>query len=315
LKKALEESINEYVISDFTLKSYLELGEIRTSLKTREKEEIPPYVIERYRRGLFPIGYMGVLMSGRHILHVQVENSNEVSAHNCSSELRRVNYGIIIKPMKVGKESKEIRKKVTEWSRDGRGLLRYTIQPLCEPINGYGELPSLENLKDLEVDKRRKLLLIVLEADTKAIKSLPDDFQLLATSVRYWITKATPRVNLAFVQALLLVHLQLLAESEAKSSPKPSRYKKKKYSRSEFDINCQHSFAQWQAVVMETLCLNHILLDPFLVPEIATLYNGVRAQTIVQEIKRGKYLLPGHFMSDPIPQELVNSSLYLSPSA
>ncbi|XP_031561452.1 protein asteroid homolog 1-like [Actinia tenebrosa] len=284
LRSALEESMKEYSICDFTLNGFFESGELQTSLKTLNQENIPSLVMERYRNGVFPVIYMGVLTSGRHFLHVQVEKSNESSAHDCSRELRRIIYGIIMKPMK-GQESKRKSLEVKEWSRDKRSMKIFQVQPLWEPVRGYGELLKLDNLPETEIEERRQMLLIILKANTALIKSLHNNVQLFAASVRYWISEAKPCVNPIWVQALLLVHLKLLPERQDKKSS-PAKCSDSK--TSDFDIDCQHSIAQWQAVMMEAIALNQILLGPLFEPRISTLYNGVTAHSIVREIEEGK---------------------------
>ena len=109
LRSALEESMKEYSICDYTLNEFWELGEIRTSLKTLDSDDIPSLVIHRYRNGVFPVKYMGVLTSGRHLLTVQVEKPTERSTHDCSSDLRRVIYGIIMKPPQGHESAKKRR--------------------------------------------------------------------------------------------------------------------------------------------------------------------------------------------------------------
>lgn len=309
LRAALKESIKEYSICDFTLNEFFELRQIRTSLKTMNDEDIPSLVMERYREGMFPVKYMGVLTSGRHFLHNQVEKSDECSAHVCSHELREIIYDIILKPMQ-GREAEREGVRVKVWSRNRRNIKKSTVRPLWEPVDGYGELPRLDVLKETKIEERRQLLLTVLKANTARIKSLPERFQLFAASVRYWISKANPGVTKIWVKALLLGHLKLLVKSEDADKPPPKATDlrsdsddcqqssgqwqtmpkasgSKKSSSSDFDIDCQHSFAQWQAVMMETIYLNQILLDPFDEPRISTLYSGVMAHSIAREIKQG----------------------------
>ena len=173
---------------------------------------------------------------------------------------------------------------VKEWSRNGTSIKKSHVQPVWGPVHGYGELPKLDDLEGIKMSKRRQMLLIILQSNIESVKSLPKSFQLFAASVRYWILNAKPDVRPIWVQTLLLVHLRLLAERDSSPSPKSSDVKSP---RSDFDINRQHSFAQWQAVMFETISLNRILLDPLVEPKLSTLYNGVMAQSIAREIKQG----------------------------
>jgi hypothetical protein len=215
LKKDVENSLREYEISVGSLRGYFEQNEIRTSLETRQDKTIPAYVIRGYRDGLFPIRYLGALISGTRMLKVQVEDTSKESANMCSIKLRKVSYGIVTAEGPV-----------KEYDRDDTDLVDQPINPFTGSVPEYGELPNLKNVREVDQKQRLKLLMLVLKADTTAIKSLPEKLQLFAASVRFWIDEADPRVNQTCVQALLLVHLKLLAESEDKSSPESSQYKK-----------------------------------------------------------------------------------------
>ncbi|KAK3740096.1 hypothetical protein QZH41_002812, partial [Actinostola sp. cb2023] len=263
LKAALAESMVEYDVSDCTLAGYFELGDVQSNL------HIPRYVIERYRRGGFPAKYIGVISSGRHILIFQVEATNEISANNCSKRLRQIIYSVL--------ESTT----VLEWDRDGRGVKMQCVKSIGS-ISGYGGLPNLESLQERDEEQRRRLLLTILEVDPAAFQALPDTEQLFAASMRYWISHANPRVTKRCAKSLILQHLKICDHEPQQEEPLQSRFRLV----FRFDVVCQHNFAQWQAVMAETLFLNNIFLDAFPAPDISTLYDGVVAQMIMHGLSK-----------------------------
>jgi len=276
LKKALFDSLVEYEITNSNLEVFFESGVVNSTL-----DGIPMYVLDRYYHGNFPTRYLGAICSSRNILNFQVEDMKQISSNNCSVRLRQIAYGILM-PMSQS---------VEEWDREGQGLKKYKIQPLCDSIKNCGDLPTLKSLgeEDIEV---KKLLFAILQTN-EAICSMPDDKQLFAASIRYWILHADPKVTKESVEILILHYL-------VQQKPTASSHSSKKTRKPAVDPILLHSLAQWQSVMAETLHLNQILLHPLHEPDLSRIFNGVMAHMIKHELTQG--IMPQSIETPALPQ-------------
>lgn len=196
LKTALEKSLDEYVTENITATSTLASKFEECVAIDNSHGNIPKYVIDRYHHGNFPVRYMGVIHSPRQILKFQVEDISKASCNNCSKRLRRFIYGILL-PKNEG---------VLEWDREGGRLVEFTVQPVIVTSDGH-RVPNLESLPGQNKYQRKDLLFSILESN-ESIQSLPDQEQLFAASISYWIRNARPKVSKDCVKILLLQYLQ-----------------------------------------------------------------------------------------------------------
>lgn len=252
LKDVLEKSLHEY--NHGNVPQHV-LG---TGVK------VPNYVLDRHHHGNFPVRYMGVIQSQRHILKSQVKG--QMSSSDCSKLLRQTIYGIILPTWE----------RVKEWDRHGRELAHSFVQPITVTPRG-DRIPSLEGLQKEDESQRRQLLLRILQS-SEAVKWLPETEQLFAASVRYWILHSKPKVTRNCIKTLLLQY-----QSRGVYNVRP---------RVRRDVFVLHSLAQWQSVMTEALHLNKILLDALPEPDLSTIFNGVCAQIIYHELTQGKQSQP-----------------------
>ena len=289
LRVTLETSIQTYKDLDCKLASYFESGDAHSVLKSRGHAAVEPWVLGKFRQGLFACMCVNALVVGKQFLRVQVEDFRAVSANQCSLELRRFMYGI----MRADVEAAENRPhaqgtSVMEWDRRGIGLQNYRVQP-CDHVQGFGQLPSLRTVPDLEIAERHRLCLTLLESNTDLVLNLPAELQLFAASLRFWIKHAKPSVEESHLRALLICSLRLnegerlrdVGASKSTGRPRTREF------QPPFDLAAQHSFAQWQCVMQEAVHLNLLLQEPLPTPRSRHLYDGLLVQDLVLDLKTG----------------------------
>ena len=246
--------------------------------------------ISKIRKGLFPIVCMNALIIGKQFLRVQVEDFSAVSANQCSLGLRRFMYGIMRDELEAAENRPHAQgASVIEWDRRGIGLQNYRVQP-CDHVQGFGQLPSLRTVPDLEIAERHRLCLTLLESNTDLVLNLPAELQLFAASLRFWIKHAKPSVEESHLRALLICSLRLnegerlrdVGASKSTGRPRTREF------QPPFDLAAQHSFAQWQCVMQEAVHLNLLLQEPLHTPLIRHLYDGLLVQDLVWKLEKGK---------------------------
>ena len=291
LRRALKISRNAYTELASELSAYVEQGEARSSLLSNSQFATEPWILRRFRQGLFPTACMNVLTVGQVFLRVQVEKFSSASANRCSLELRRLVYGILMRG-----EVQQVRRRgqslqnaaVKEWDRDKKGLKQYEVEPYSH-AQGYGELPCLSDIPDMDAASRRQLCLLLVDSGKSIVQNLPEQLQLFAASLRHWILHANPSVEDVHVSALVVCCLRL-TESERTRACQASQRRGRSRSRgtrSPFNLAAQHSFAQWQSVMREALHLNLLLQEPLETPRIRRLYDGQLAQDLVSQLEKG----------------------------
>ena len=251
---------------------------------------LKPWISE-IRRGSFPIVCVNALIIGKQFLRVQVEDFSAVSANQSSLELRRFMYGIMRDELEAAAENRPHAQgtSVMEWDRRGKGLLDDRVQP-CDHVQGFGQLPSLRTVPDLEIAERHRLCLTLLESNTDLVLNLPPELQLFAASLRFWIKHAKPSVEESHLRALLICSLRLnegerlrdVGASKSTGRPRTREF------QPPFDLAAQHSFAQWQCVMQEAMDLNLLLQKPLHTPLIRHLYDGLLLQDLVWKLEKGK---------------------------
>ena len=244
--------------------------------------------ISKIRKGLFPIVCVNALIIGKQFLRVQVEDFSAVSANQCSLELRRFMYGIMRDELEAAENRPHAqRASVIEWDRDGEELQNDRVQP-CDHVQGFGQLPSLRTVPDLEIAERRTLCLTLLELNTnREIQSLPDKVKLFAGSLRFWFNHAQPAVKTNHLCALLICFFKLTEDKRLQNS-QALNSRRRPQQALPFDLAAQHSFAQWQCVMQEAMDLNLLLQKPLHTPLIRHLYDGLLVQNLVWKLEKGK---------------------------
>ena len=277
LRQAVELSLQEYNNSGSNLLGYFGSGAVCSSLRTQNGREIEKWVLGRFRAGQFSVKSMSSLTAGKCLLRVQVENCGEISANCCSLWLRQFVYGIL---NDAGEnDAKGNIEMVQEWDRASMTLKRSNVAPYLE-----GVVPCLSLIPHLDTEERLSFLLFALNADTPHIKSLPENFELFAASLRYLLTNAQPPVEMNHLLALLCCCVNIKEDFVEKNGKAVNR---KRVSQP-FDLRAAHSFSQWQCVLRDAIHLNFTLLEPVPTPYMHKTFSGQMAHSFRDELDQGK---------------------------
>ena len=275
LKQAVEYSLQEYTVLKSNLLYYFQEGMVCSFLRTQSNLEIEEEVLRRFREGKFSTNCMSSLTAGKVFLKVQVEDPEKRSANQCSKSLRQFVYGIL------NNGGRNI-KKIEEWDRDGSTVKYTDITPYNDGV------PWLSCILNVDLNNRLTVLLDALDSNTANMKSLPEEFKLIAGSLRFLVSNAQPPLETNHLAALLCSCVKLAdgswkqyLENARGSSPQP------------FDVQAAQSFCQWQCVLRDAIHLNFVLLEPVQTPCIAKTFNGRLVHCLQEELNQGKYL-PGN---------------------
>ena len=293
LRRALESSAKSYDVGDREAERYFtdEIETPHSSLDSRNGGPFKPEILEKFRRGSFPSLSIAAVTVGRVFLRPQFENVHIASAHQCSDKLRHFLYGV--QGEREVEEFTRDKVKGTKVNRGEEPVLKCKVQSADHELRSIGEPLRLATIPSLDEDKRREVVLSILESNTDAICRRPPEDQLFAASVRYWIEHAEPQVHKSHLRALLLCYLTLAkgehnqdaaggdqvdepgaaAQHNPGSPHKPNRA-------------AQHNFAQWQCVMQEALNVNFVLQEPLPTPRIWRLYDGLLVQRLLRDPER-----------------------------
>ncbi|KAL9956446.1 hypothetical protein ACROYT_G037923 [Oculina patagonica] len=273
LEQAVEHSMQEYTKTKSNLLSYFQDGVVCSFLRTQNDDEIDELVLRRFREGQFSTNCMSSLTAGKVFLKAQVENCQEVSANCCSQLLRQYAYGIL-NDAAAHSGGGNITM-VQEWHREGLTLKLSNVTPHQE-----GVVQSASAISSLQKDEK---LLNVLDSNTDEIKSLPDNYKLIAASLRFLANNAKPKLKKNHLAALLCSCVKLedgswkqyLEDTESKMEQP-------------FDLQAAQSFAQWQCALRDAIHLNFVFLEPVETPCIHKTFNGRLAHYLQSELDRGR---------------------------
>ena len=292
LRAVLESSVKSYDVADREAERYFtdEIGTSCSGLDSRNGGPFEPEILEKIRHGLFPSLCIKAVTVGKVVFNPQFEDFSVSSVHQCSRPLRCFLYGVA-----GATEVEEFtRDKVegTEIKRGEEPVLKYKFQ---SADHEHGDSSRLATIPSLDEDKRREVVLSILESNTDAICRRPPEDQLFAASVRYWIKHAEPQVRESHVRALLLCYVTLAkgehnqdaAGSDQVDEPDAAAQHNFAGPRKpRFDSKAQHNFAQWQCVMHEALNVNFVLQQPLPTPRIWRLYDGLLVQRLLRDPER-----------------------------
>lgn len=261
-EKALCMSIEEYQIKPTHLLGYFEKGDLGCNLLTYNGQRIPTWVIKLYREGAFGKQCMSCMCQRKVFLDVQVEDMSKPSANQCTLNIRRYLYRIVMK----------YDHKVDEHAVGYKGMILTQYDRECLsfiPRKTDVEMVTLEteiNISKIpKMSKENKMacLLSVLCCDLALVQHLPIKWQLVAAVAKYWIINATPPLTAEHLAALLAYHV----------GEKNNHINRQCH---ELDVKGLHGFSQWQNVAGCANDLNSLFCNVFpnLCP--ARLYDGVQ---------------------------------------
>ena len=278
LIQAVKYSLQEYTIRETSLVRYFLHVVVSSSLKTQNGREIDKWVLDRFRDGFFSNNCMSSLVSGKVLLRIQVENFQETSANRCSQTLRKFRYGIL-----NNAPPNERRGNITmvqEWDRVDSTVKPSNVAPVRD-----GNVPCLSSVPKLDPEKRLTVFLDALNSNTANIKSSPEEFTLIAASLRFLVSNAQPPLKTNHLAALLCSCVKL-----ADGSWKQYLENARGSSSQPFDVQAAQSFCQWQCVLRDAIHLNFLLFEPIQTPCIRATFNGRLVHCIQRDLTQGKSL-------------------------
>ena len=277
LRQAVENSLQEYSITESNLLRYFQNGVISSSLRTQKGCKIDEWVLRKFREGLFSTNCMSGFTSGKVLLRFQVENCREKSANFCSQKLRRFVYGILNDAEAYNRRGNV--GMVEEWDRESLTVKPSNISPYQEGVVRVSLIPFLD------AENRLIVLLNALDSITPSIRLLPEKFKLIAASLRFLKSNAQPPLKKNHISAILCSCIKLEDGSWKQFMESTNRRMSLSHP---FDQQAAQSFAQWQCVLRDAVHLNFVLLEPVETPCIHKTFNGRLAHYLQSELDRGK---------------------------
>ena len=275
LKQAVEYSLQEYTVLKSNLLYYFQEGVVCSFLRTQSDLEIEEEVLRRFREGKFSTNCMSSLTAGKVFLKAQVEDTEKRSANQCSKSLRQFMYGIL---NNGGRNIENIE----EWDREGSTVKHTDITPYNDGVS------RLSCILNPDLNSRLTVLLDALDSNTANVKSLPEEFKLIAGSLRFLVSNAQPPLETNHLAALLCSCVKLADGSWKQYLESPRRSLSQTFGK-----QAAQSFCQWQCVLRDAIHLNFVLFEPVQTPCIRKTFNGRLVHCLQEELNQGKYL-PGN---------------------
>ena len=269
LKKAVKYSLQEYETTKSNLLDYFRDGVVCSLLRTQNDHELDEELLRRFREGEISTDCMSSLTAGKVFLRVQVEDCERRSSNQCSMSLRQLMYGIL-------SDGGRNMKRIEEWDREGFAVKHTDIKPYNDKV------PSFSSIPNIDLYDRLTMFLDALDSDSAYIKSLPKEFALVASSLRFLHRNSQPPLENSHLCALLCSCVKLEDGSWKQYLKHPTRALSQP-----FDERAAQSFCQWQCVLRDAIHLNFVLHKPVQTPCIRKTFNGKLVHRLQRELTTG----------------------------
>ena len=226
-----------------------------TNLSKWNGENLPPWVIENFRKHTISGLCICMLVVGWYILDAFIDDITQETCTHKSLQIRKYIYGIL------GHDP------VIECFRGKQCLSSQIILPYTS-INSY-PLPYVEHIPSLCVHEKEYLLYSILGCDQCVFKNLENCWKLVLATTVFWFKKSHPLHQQ--VKSLLLCFLvcskwnrslsnEFVVDEDFLGSPVWRK-------------NIQR-FAEWQSCYRDAMCLNQLLQSPLSATSPGLLYDG-----------------------------------------
>ncbi|XP_072268425.1 single-strand DNA endonuclease ASTE1 [Pyxicephalus adspersus] len=261
---------------------------------------VPDWVQGALAKGALCPLLSDALILRRVFLHAQVEDFRRLSVHFVTKPIRKVIYALLLNmyqssqhELQGSKRPKQI--SVEEYDRLETNLRRSKVEISLISEDSDEDL-RLQNLPQLPLATRLKLLLRTMEVKMTDLKSVAPAHQLTLSIVCYWIRHTDPKVKLHHFKAVLIgiVYGEIfdtLNNTEYQDDGPRVVYEQIKRIKSEgahhkkLNLEDLHILCQWQCCVKNVLSLNQLLCKPLPEPDITRLYSGSLVYNLVQKLK------------------------------
>ncbi|XP_077159718.1 single-strand DNA endonuclease ASTE1 isoform X2 [Paroedura picta] len=197
-------SMEEYEPSDVSLQDFFQNGLYES--EAAKKQELPPWILSAFAKGLLAPFISDVLILRRTILHAQVENIQRPSSHVAALSIRRVIYGLLLKTSESSCHTSGKKHPISssptlcEFDRCQKALRKSFVQGAPLP----GNFCTLTTLNEVPLADRLQLLLDTLGVTASILEEVPDLLHLPVAVTCFWIRYSEPKVKLQHMKALLL---------------------------------------------------------------------------------------------------------------
>ncbi|XP_038598636.1 protein asteroid homolog 1 [Tachyglossus aculeatus] len=291
-KALLCSSMEEYQPSQVKLQDFFDRGTYVSPDALRQG--LPEWVRTALARAQLSPFISDAMVLRRTILHTQVENVQQPSAHIISLPIRQIIYGLLLNssnPRTVARQPLA----VSELARLNKNIKKTVIHATKLPRDSF----DLDELPEVSFSSRLMLLLETLNVKHRILEPVPSSLQLPIAVTCYWLQNSEPRANLHHLQALLLGMLcgQLheiisnpdLDDLHLKNAKMVYdqflNIKQQKLWDRRLDLETAHIFCQWQCCLQMGLYLNQLLSAPLPEPDLTRLYSGTLAHGLYQELR------------------------------
>ncbi|XP_049622519.1 protein asteroid homolog 1 [Suncus etruscus] len=290
VKKLLCRSMEEYQQSPVRLQDFFQDGTY--TCPEAQALGLPNWVLAALAKGQLAPFISDALVLRRTFLQPQVENTQRENAHKVSQSIRQTIYGLLFCKPQGASPPKTLA--CSEVERINRNIKLSVLGPAVLPE----EYSDLSRLVELSLARRWMLLLETLQVEQTVLEPIPALLKLPIAVTCYWLQQPEVKVQLHYLQALLLGMLlgpvqatldnpgrceSMLPEDGAKKLYSELQSVKARAWRGEkLDLSVCHAFCQWQCCLQMGLYLNQLLSNPLPEPDLTRVYSG----SLVHELCR-----------------------------
>lgn len=246
-----------------------------TTLRCSKPCPLPPEILERYRKGVFPVLALNAVTLGKCVLEQFVGDKEQPSFTELSCPVRQAIYGLVSPLMSL-----QSRRAIQEYHRQNDGSLKYvahTVTPTCK----YKEL-VITDIASLD-DESRKALAIraiceILECPEDIVHRLEEEsdrsLAIVTVTTRYWAKHLLhgPLFNPdQLIKALVLNFFFNLSDSEEHRSSLVDETDN--FSSPDW-FKVYHAVLEWQTLYRNVCSLSFILQEPLQMRSPSFLFDG-----------------------------------------
>ncbi|XP_070573960.1 single-strand DNA endonuclease ASTE1-like [Ptychodera flava] len=244
-------------------------------------QHLPDSCTESYRRRKLTPSAVNVITNKRLITRPINENIDQPSCNKASVNIRKSLYGILLKEEIDGDRTGDNSVRVTEYIRkDGE---HYQVPSFITlKYEDCSTLPSLGDIQSASESDKKAIISKTLKVNTQKLDDQLNDpgLRLPMAVTIYWIKNANPKVFDTELHALLRCFHKGYFESAAarqKTKSSESFLCKQKH--------CFQAYAQWQSCMYYASYLNSVLGEPYPMPDMTKLYEGLTIHQICETLE------------------------------
>ncbi|GBN45384.1 Protein asteroid 1 [Araneus ventricosus] len=289
-----------------------------------------PFVIA-FHLGKLPSFFLNIINLHRTFLQAQVENTSVESSYICSRYIRQVIYGILLKHTVADEKihEEDCLGHIEEYDhRTGR----ISLEPVSAVFSlGNGNpIPSITDVFSMGKQCAQQFLLDVLTVDLDLVVSLPDELQLLFSSIIYWLKNCSHPPSEDFLHALILNIIYFQVVLKKSSAQKVDNSLISNISSEDIELAAQnlkkylqkptlnkgnplfldvvHSFSQLQTCILYTMFLNSLLDFPYKNPKLHETLAGTLLYNLTKDLLHRPF--PDLFISELLGRKSKLRSLF-----